>query len=314
MRQLILMVFTLFVVAQSARAAALRVVCAEAVWCQIAQDIGGPLITTRSILTSPQLDPHDYQATPQTARALAQADIVIFTGGHYDDWIRPLLSVSSSQKRLSLSVAELSHLAPGANPHLFDDVKAVRLLVDRLAAVLGALPPEKCPSDGGCRQGDAHRHCVEAVAQYHRLFDTITARLSRLRPETTGKKIAVAELTGGPLFEALGVRIVDPDFALSTMGGRDPLPRQIAQLYEQLRRQEVSLFVSNAAFKTPLLAHLETVARAARLPILRFDEFPVGTDSEPNAFLWGRWVNQRIDQLREGLAVHEEYAERPLVE
>ncbi|HXE21859.1 MAG TPA: zinc ABC transporter substrate-binding protein, partial [Rhodoferax sp.] len=80
--------------------AQVNIVAAENFYGDIAKQIGGAHVDVVSILSNPEQDPHLFEASPATARALAGASIVVYNGVDYDPWMRPLLKGSPSAKRV----------------------------------------------------------------------------------------------------------------------------------------------------------------------------------------------------------------------
>ena len=62
----------------------------------VAEQIGGANVAVNSILTNPEQDPHEFEASTSTARLIADAQIVIYNGADYDPWAVKLLSASKS--------------------------------------------------------------------------------------------------------------------------------------------------------------------------------------------------------------------------
>ena len=58
------------------------------------QQIGGPNVVVSSILSNPNQDPHEFEASASIARQVADADLVIYNGASYDHWMARLLSAS----------------------------------------------------------------------------------------------------------------------------------------------------------------------------------------------------------------------------
>src|SRR5689334_14655142 len=96
----------------------MSIVAAENVYGDIARQIAGPQAVVTSILINPEQDPHLFESTPSTARAVAGARIVLYNGAGYDPWMLKLLSASKGTQRRVVEVAGLLHVPPGANPHL----------------------------------------------------------------------------------------------------------------------------------------------------------------------------------------------------
>src|SRR6266849_2201178 len=72
--------------ASAASATKLRVVAAENFWGSIVAQLAGNKATVTNIVTNPDTDPHDYEATPSDARTIASAKYVVENGIGYDAW------------------------------------------------------------------------------------------------------------------------------------------------------------------------------------------------------------------------------------
>jgi len=219
------------------------------------------------------------------ARELAESSIVVLTGGHYDDWIDPLLSAQPSPSRRVISAAALSGLPQGANPHLFDDPAAI----DRVIAALGYALAHSLPDQAAA--------IGERQAHYRAMTARFSARMAALRPVTKGMKIALLEPVGGPVFDALGLEVVDPDFALAMMNHVDPAPRDVARLEEVIQHRTIKALVINPAMSGPMPERLQTLARHAGIAVVAFDEFPAPS------VLWQDWMTSRLDRLVAALGV-----------
>ena len=67
----------------------LRIVTSTKVWGDIADAVVGDAdgVSVEAIITSNDIDPHSYQPTAADMALVAQADILVAGGGHYDAWI-----------------------------------------------------------------------------------------------------------------------------------------------------------------------------------------------------------------------------------
>src|SRR5579871_4465667 len=81
-----------------------RVVAAENFYGDLASQIGGANVIVTSILSNPDDDPHLFEASPETARALADAKVVIVNGDDYDPWMEKLLSAHKAPGRREIIV------------------------------------------------------------------------------------------------------------------------------------------------------------------------------------------------------------------
>src|SRR5579883_741183 len=77
----------------------MNIVAAENFYGDVAQQLAGTNATVTSILSSPDQDPHLFEASPSVARALSTADIVIYNGADDDPWMTKLLAAARSPQR-----------------------------------------------------------------------------------------------------------------------------------------------------------------------------------------------------------------------
>src|SRR5690242_6733984 len=128
-------------IATASHAAPVRIVAAENFYGDIARQVGGDAVTVESILTNPDQDPHQFEASASIARKIADAQIVVFNGLGYDAWVAKLLAASRSAKREVIEAGKLAGRRDGDNPHVWYDVRAVTLLVETLTQRLTTLDP-----------------------------------------------------------------------------------------------------------------------------------------------------------------------------
>jgi zinc/manganese transport system substrate-binding protein len=89
------------------------------------QQLGGTHVDVTSILSNPDEDPHLFEASPKTARALQHASLVVYNGADYDPWMDKLLAASKNAKRTTIVAAKLVGKKGGDNPN------AVQLSTER---------------------------------------------------------------------------------------------------------------------------------------------------------------------------------------
>src|ERR1700727_1651256 len=118
-----------------------RVVAAENFYGDMANQIGGANVAVTSILSNPDDDPHLFEASPETAKALSDAKVVIVNGVDYDPWMEKLLGASKGAGRKEIVVAALVGRKPGDNPHLWYDPAYMKAAGKALAADLTAVDP-----------------------------------------------------------------------------------------------------------------------------------------------------------------------------
>ncbi|MEV1292227.1 zinc ABC transporter substrate-binding protein [Pseudonocardia sp. NPDC049635] len=73
------------------------VVASTDAWGAVARAVGGNYVQVESIIDSPNVDPHGYEATPQDAVTVGDAQLIVMNGGGYDAFMTGLISSSGNQ-------------------------------------------------------------------------------------------------------------------------------------------------------------------------------------------------------------------------
>src|ERR1700729_4337539 len=118
-----------------------KVVAAENFYGDMASQIGGANVAVTSILSNPDEDPHLFEASPETAKALSDAKVVIANGVDYDPWMEKLISAHKAPGRKEVIVGALVGHKVGDNPHLWYDPATMKAAAKALADDLAAVDP-----------------------------------------------------------------------------------------------------------------------------------------------------------------------------
>src|ERR1035441_615697 len=86
----------------------IKIVAAEDFYGNIAQQLGGDKVSVTSILSDPNVDPHEYESSVQDGIAIASADIVIENGLQYDTWMDKLISASPNPARIVITAGAIA--------------------------------------------------------------------------------------------------------------------------------------------------------------------------------------------------------------
>ncbi|MEI9997665.1 MAG: zinc ABC transporter substrate-binding protein [Verrucomicrobiota bacterium] len=96
---------------------------------------------------------------------MADADVVIYSGIGYDDWMEKLLGNPGKKDRQVIRVADLIGAKDGDNPHIWYDPRTKPALADKLAADLGDHAPDAAKNAEGLQGRDAARARQDRGAQ-----------------------------------------------------------------------------------------------------------------------------------------------------
>ena len=240
----------------------IEVVAAENFWGSIAAQLGGDRVEVTSIITSPNTDPHAYEATPHDARLIATAGLLIENGAGYDAWVSELASASPSAHRLVLDLGDLNGVPVGGNPHLWYSPAFVATAVDRITADLTQLDATGASYFEELRsayQTAALKAYLETIATIHQKY--------------RGTPIGASESMFAYLSPALGLDLITPPgFMKAISEGSDPSVADRAAADEQLKGRLVRVFVYNPQNSSPDVLSLVKRARANGIPVVQMTE------------------------------------------
>jgi len=180
-RAAILTLLTIGMALSAAHAEPVRIVAAESVYGDLAQQIGGSSVAVTSVLIASDQDPHDFEPSASTARQIADAKLVIYNGADYDPWMTKLLSASRAPSRKVIEVARLVNKRAGDNPHVWYDLTAISALTKALVDALSTLDP-------------VHRNeYAERNAAFARSMRPLVDRVAELRKRYAGSEVTATE-------------------------------------------------------------------------------------------------------------------------
>jgi zinc/manganese transport system substrate-binding protein len=264
----------------------LRVVAAESTWGSIAAQLGGDRVEVTEIVSSPSVDPHDYEPTSEDARTMATAQLAIVNGIGYDTWATKLLEANPSEERAVVGVGDLLGLEDGDNPHQWYSPAAVRRVTARIAAAYEAADP------GHARYFQSQRQQFERVGlrRYHRLIGQIKARYA-------GTPVGASESIFAPLAPALGLRLLTPSGFLDAVSeGAEPTPVDRVAVDRQISKHQIAVWAYNSQNATPDVRRLNDAAAAAGIPIATVTETPT-----PEGVSFQVWQVRQLRELEQAL-------------
>jgi zinc/manganese transport system substrate-binding protein len=235
----------------------IAVVAAENVWGSIAAQVGGEHVMVKSIVASPNADPHDYEPTPSDGRALATAQYVIANGVGYDSWVAKLVDANPAPGRSVLTVGDLVGVKRGGNPHRWYSPDDVHRVIEQIAADYKRSDP--ADADYFDRQKNVYQ--TQGLARYNQLIGDIKNKYG-------GTPIGASESIVTPLVEGLGLKMVTPESFLDAVSeGADPTAADKLTVDRQISTKQIKIFVFNSQNSTPDVAALVTAAKDNGIPV-----------------------------------------------
>lgn len=228
-------------------AAPLKIVAAENFYGELAQEIGGNQVSVVSIISNPAADPHLFATAPSISLALSQAQIIIYNGAGYDDWLKPLLAVNA--KVNLINVAELMHIKAGQNPHLWYKPETFKQLALVLAAQINqARPAAKAQTTANLQRFLAQQQQLEQL-------------IAHGRASYAGVSVIATEPVYGYMAAALGLNMHGLDFQWKIMNDSEPSPKMIVNYQDLLRGHQVKVLFYNNQVVNALTQNMRALAQ-----------------------------------------------------
>jgi zinc/manganese transport system substrate-binding protein len=262
-----------------AQAGPVRVVAAENVYGDIAAQIGGAGVAVTSILSNPTQDPHLFEASASTARAIADARLVIYNGAGYDPWAIKLLSASPSSSREIIVVAKLIGKRTGDNPHLWYEPAAAPVLAKVIAAGLSKLDPARSAA------------YAEHLAAFETSLKPLARKIAALRTKYAGTPVTATEPVFGYMADALGLSMRNAGFQRTIMNGTEPSAAEIAAFEKDLRTRAVRVLLYNRQTSETQTERMKAIAVKSGVPVVGV------TETEPPGMNYQTWMLSQLDSL-----------------
>jgi zinc/manganese transport system substrate-binding protein len=267
-----------------AYAAPLSVVAAETVYGDLARQLGGDAVSVVSILNNPTQDPHLFEAGASAARAVAGAGLVVYNGAGYDPWMAKLLSATGGGDRTVIVAADVAHVAPGANPHLWYDPQVMSALAKAIAGDLSARDPGNAQTYAG-RLGDFDRSMI-----------ALADKVAVLKGKYAGMPVTATDPVFDYMARAIGLEVRNPAFQLAVMNDTEPSARDVAAFEDDLRQRKVRVLLYNLQATGTVSDRMRRIAEEAHIPVVGVSEV------EPPGMRYQDWMSAQLDALDKALS------------
>lgn len=179
----------------------------------LARNVAGDDVEVVGLL-SPNADPHDYEIRPRDLQALADADLVVRSGGDVDEWV---LEAGSE--------APVVTLMRGSDPHWWQDPRNAIHAVGLLEQALGT-------------DASAYR------ARLRTLDRAVAACIAAVPPAQ--RKLVTTHDSLGPYARRYGLEVIGAVIpSLSTRG--QPSAGEVAALVRTIREQGVTAIFAESS-------------------------------------------------------------------
>ncbi|MGE6663349.1 metal ABC transporter substrate-binding protein [Pseudomonas sp. NPDC077408] len=216
----------------------LNVVTSFSILADLTREVGGDHIDLINLVDA-DADAHLYEPSPDDAKALLRADLIIANGLGFEPWLeRVLASSEPTGKRINASAGvvplmldEDGERAP--DPHAWQSLTNAEIYVRNIAKALGELDPAH--RDAYAERRDAY------LTRLHALLKRADTQIASLPPSQ--RKVVTSHDAFGYLGQAWQLEFIAPQ-GLSTHD--EPSAADVASLIRQIRSEGVrAVFVEN---------------------------------------------------------------------
>jgi zinc/manganese transport system substrate-binding protein len=226
----------------AASAQPLKVVATFSVIGDLVRTVGGDSVTVTT-LVGPGSDAHVYQPTPQDAKSIAGADLVVVNGLGMEGWIDRLIKASGYHGRIIVAskgvtvqtmVEEEGGSGKGkriTDPHAWQNLANGRIYVSNIAEALTKADPAN--ADGYAKRAKA------LAAEIDTMDAWVRQQIAEVPPAK--RKIITSHDAFGYFGQAYGVSFLAP-VGISTES--EPTAAGLGQLIRQVKKEGIkALFI-----------------------------------------------------------------------
>lgn len=224
----------------------LKVLAVESFLADIAQNVAGKRVKVDTLMPL-GIDPHAYQPTPQDVAKIAESQVLIVNGAHFEEWLDKTLQNAGGAQTVIEASAGLTSRKPTANealdpghagdPHFWLDPTKAISYVENIRDGLAKADP------AGAKTYAANARLY--IAQLVELDNWITAQVSQIPPE---KRLLVTNHESfGYFADRYGFSIAGTVIP-STSSEASPSAQQMAALIDTIKQMDVkAIFLETGA-------------------------------------------------------------------
>jgi zinc/manganese transport system substrate-binding protein len=260
----------------------ITVVTSTNVWASVVKAVGGDQVQVTAVVAGG--DPHSYQVSARDAATLRGAQLVVYNGGGYDDWVEQSLGDGTTPPRLKVADVRPARIKADGNEHYWYDLPTVAQVAGELASRLAELRPS------------AKASFVANADEFDRRIDDLEAAVGRIAEAHAGKRVVVTEPVAHYLLDYAKLTDVTPaEFVDAVEEETDPPAAAVAQVQQVVSAHQAAVLVHNPQTETPVVTDLLGKARAAGIPAVDLTEtLPDGQD-------YVTWMGKQIQALSDAL-------------
>jgi len=239
---------------------------AESEYADVISQVGGAYVSATAIMSNPNTDPHEFEASASVAELVSKAELIVQNGVGYDTFMNKIEAASPRRGRQVIVAQQLTGVPNDAfDPHLWYNPRTMPAVASAVAAAMSTLDP-------------AHKAYFEAnAARFIGSLRPWVTALADLKHRYGGTPVAVTEPVADYMLQAAGADIMTPQsLQAAIMNGTDPSPQAITIEDSLLSHHKVKVFVYNHQVTDSLTAGFLAEAQKAGVPVVGvYETMPV---------------------------------------
>lgn len=260
--------------------ATIKIIAAENFYGNIAKELGGEFVNVDSILNNPSQDPHLFSTTPSIAKAMSNADVIIYNGDNYDPWIIPLLN---SQSSTIIDVSTLFQIPTKDNPHFWYFPDVIPMFAKKITEIYVKKDP-------------VHQQVFEKnLQQFLRDYQKIFMKIGAIKKRFNKTEVTATESVFNGMLESCGFVVHGKNFQIKMMNDIPPSISEVKEFEMDLRNHRVKLLIFNDQVVNPLTQKMLDIARQEKIPVVGVTELMPPNTSYIN------WILKELDEIQQAL-------------
>lgn len=261
-----------------------QVVAAENFYGDIAKQLGGDHVAVTSILSDPNVDPHEYESNVQDAIVISKADVVIENGLDYDTWIDKLLAASPNTDRVLIVAGQIS-------PHKLEDNPHVWYGVDNMSTIAQSITDALKKDD----PADATTF-DQNLTKFTNSLQPIQQKMADVKSNYAGTSVGLTETIYLYQTAPMGLNVITPlNFEKAVAEGNDPSVADVRTTNAQVTGKQIAILIYNSQTVTPITSNLQKTAQQLNIPIVAV------TETMPKNVTYQSWMMAQLTAVQTAL-------------
>lgn len=268
--------------------ATISVVAAENFYGDLTRQLGAGHVSVVSILSDPNVDPHEYESSVQNAVAVSKAQLVIQNGDGYDTWMDKLLAASPNSNRIVVVAADFADHKLPDNPHVWYGIDNIRTIAGAITTALEKIDPADRPS------------FEAAQSTFQQSLTPIQQKMDALKAKYAGTPVGLTETIYLYQTGPMGLNVLTPlEYEKAIAEGNDPPADTVVTTNDQVNQHAIKVLIYNVQTVTPLTTNLQDAAKKNNIPIV-----PV-SETMPPGKTYQSWMLDQLNALQQALGSQE---------